>query len=166
MRALGRENEFLCPDLHHRPARAMRQLEEVIADAKESAVALVGSSLGGYYATCLAERHALPAVLVNPAVRPYELLRACLGPQRNLYTGEQYEFTAAHLEELRALEVDSVTLERYLVLVATADEVLDYRMATAKYGGARQIVVEGGDHGFSALGDYLDEVLRHCDMTP
>jgi len=165
MRALGRENEFLCPDLHHRPARSMRQLEEVIAAAQGSEVALVGSSLGGYYATWLAERHALRAVLVNPAVRPYELLRAYLGPQRNLYTGGEYEFTARHLDELRALEVDSVTPERYLVLVATADEVLDYRVAIARYSGARQIVVEGGDHGFSAFGDYMDEVLRHCDMA-
>lgn len=164
MAALGRSAEFHCPELDHRPGRAMAQLEALIAKEKGKA-ALVGSSLGGYYATYLAETNGLRAVLINPAVRPYELLAAYIGPQRNLYTGMQYEFTAQHLAELRALELARVTPERYLLLVATGDEVLDYRAATSRYHGAAQTVVHGCDHGFSSFPTYVDEVLRYCGVT-
>ncbi len=162
MAALGRVSEFACPDLDHRPTRAIAQLEALLVGEKSASVALIGSSLGGYYATYLAEQHGVRAALINPAVRPYDGLRPYLGPQRNLYTGVQYDFTAQHLGALRALEVSRVTPEHYLLLVTTGDEVLDYRMATAKYNGCEQIVVEGGDHGFSGFVDYLDRVLAFC----
>lgn len=162
MAALGRGAEWVSPDLDHHPRRAMAQLERLIADHGDGGVALVGSSLGGYYATYLAEKHGARAALVNPAVRPYELLSAYLGPQRNLYTGAQYALTARHLAELRELEVDRVTPEHYLLLVTTGDEVLDYRMATARYQGCRQVVVEGGDHGFTDFASYIDLVLEFC----
>jgi predicted esterase YcpF (UPF0227 family) len=161
--ALGRSAEFHCPELDHRPSRAIAQLEALIGRQGQTPAALVGSSLGGYYATYLAEKHLLRAVLINPAVRPYELLASYIGPQRNLYTGAQYEFTAQHLDELHALEVKRVTPERYLLIAATGDEVLDYRMATARYRGCAQVIVEGGDHGFSGFKDYIDVVLAFCD---
>lgn len=164
MAALGRSAEFACPELDHRPNRAIAQLEALIANMGQAPPALIGSSLGGYYATYLAEKHDLRATLVNPAVRPCELLRACLGAQRNLYTGAEYEFTEQHLAELQTLEVARVTPSRYLLLVTTGDEVLDYRQAVAKYAGCEQIVIEGGDHGFSGFADYLDIVLRFCDV--
>jgi predicted esterase YcpF (UPF0227 family) len=162
MAALGRGADFVCPDLHHRPRQAIAQLEALIREAGDVPVTLIGSSLGGYYATCLAEEHALRAALLNPAVRPYERLREALGPQRNLCTGAQYEFTPQHLAELEALEVARITPSRYLLLVTTGDEVLDYRMAVARYAGCRQIVVEGGDHAFSTFADYLVPVLGFC----
>lgn len=162
MAALGRGAEFACPELDHHPKRAIVQIEALMAGAGSAFVALVGSSLGGYYATYLAEKHAVRAALINPAVRPYEGLRDRLGLQRNLYTGEEYEFTAQHLAELRALEVARITSARYLLLVTTGDEVLDYRLAVAKYSGCEQIVVDGGDHGFSNFADYLDVVLGFC----
>lgn len=158
--ALGRGGEFLAPALPHRPAAAVALLETLLD--RHPGAALVGSSLGGYYATWLAERHELKAVLVNPAVQPYELLASYLGRQRNLYTGEEYDFTAGHLAELRALEVERVTPERYLLLLATGDEVLDYRQALARYRGCRQVLVAGGDHAFSAFAEHLDTVLAFC----
>lgn len=164
MAALGRGAEFHCPELDHRPAVAIAQLETLIGK-EQGRAALVGSSLGGYYATYLAEKHDLRAALINPAVRPYELLAAYVGPQRNLYNGMQYEFTAQHLAELRALELERVTPERYLLLLATGDEVLDYRMAVSRYRRCEQVLVPGGDHGFSAFSHYLDSVLRFCDLT-
>jgi predicted esterase YcpF (UPF0227 family) len=159
MTALGRAAEFACPNLDHRPQRAMAQLEALIGGAGSSTVSLIGSSLGGYYATHLAEKHGVRAALLNPAVRPYERLREALGPQRNLYTGADYEFTPQHLAELAALEVERITPERYLLVVTSGDEVLDYRMAVARYAGCRQIVSEGDDHGFSGFAHYLDPVL-------
>ncbi|HWI14488.1 MAG TPA: YqiA/YcfP family alpha/beta fold hydrolase, partial [Burkholderiales bacterium] len=126
---------------------------------------LIGSSLGGYYATALAERYGCRAVLINPAVRPYEGLSKYLGPQTNLYTGEPYELTQAHLDELRALDPVTVTPERYLLIVGTQDEVLDYRAALERYRGCRQIVVEGGDHGLGDFGGHLDDVLRYAGVA-
>ncbi|MBX9812377.1 MAG: esterase [Burkholderiales bacterium] len=164
MAALGLGNEYACPELAHRPRQAVAQLEALIMASPRAATALVGSSLGGFYATWLAEKYGLKAVLVNPAVRPYELLRDCIGPQKNLYTGAEYEFTAQHLDELRELETAAITPERYLLMVQTGDEVLDYRQAVGKYLGAKQIVIGGGDHGFSNFAGYLDTVLEFCGI--
>jgi len=162
---LGLGGDYACPDLAHRPRQAMAQLEALIAGSPRAPAALVGSSLGGFYATWLAEKYRLKAVLVNPAVRPYELLHDYLGPQKNLYTGVEYELTEQHLAELHELEAPSITPAHYLLMVQTEDEVLDYRQAAEKYRDARQIVIEGGDHGFSSFAAYLDTVLRFCGIA-
>lgn len=162
--ALGRGAEFACPGLPDRPAQAIALLEREMAKAGGKPVTLVGSSLGGYYSTWLAERHGAKAVLVNPAITPHEGLRAYLGPQKNLYTGEPYELTGQHLDELRALWVERpARMERYYLMVTTGDEVLDYREAVAKYAGARQLVVQGSDHGFADFEQHLDSVLAFAD---
>jgi predicted esterase YcpF (UPF0227 family) len=159
MMKLGLTDHYACPGLSHRPARAMAQLEALIATQDPRGVTLVGSSLGGFYATSLVERFGARAVLVNPAVRPYELLAGFLGPQKNPYTGESYELTAQHITELRALEVDTVTPSRYLLITATGDEVLDYRAGVERYAGCEQIVVPGSDHGFREFAAYLGAVV-------
>ena len=153
----GRGGEYLAPALPHSPAAAAALLASLVSEHPASC--LIGSSLGGFYATWLAETHGVRAVLLNPAVRPYDLLAGEVGRQKNFHTGEEYDFTAQHIEELRALEVDSITPARYLLLVATGDEVLDYRHAVEKYRGARQLVIEGSDHGMSDFARYLDTVL-------
>ncbi len=163
MRALGREHDYLVPALPHRPAEAMALLRGLVE--RHPGATLIGSSLGGYYATWLAEHYAgLRVALVNPAVRPYNLLRGFLGPQKNIYTGEQYELTAQHIEELQTLEVADITPVRYFLLTRTGDEVLDYRLAVEKYHGARQRVIPGGDHGFGDFGHYLDDVLAFAGI--
>lgn len=164
MDAVGRGDEFLAPALPVSPAEAARVLDTLAL--RHRGAALVGSSLGGYYATWLAEKHGLKAALLNPAVRPYELLEGYLGPQQNLYTGERYEVTARHVEELRELEVSNITPRRYLLIVATADEVLDYRAAVSRYRGCRQVVIEGGDHGLSGFASHADTVLEFCGLRP
>ena len=153
----GRGADFLAPALPHSPAAAARMLEDLAR--KHPRAALVGSSLGGFYATWLAEKFGVRAVLVNPAVKPYELLKGEVGRQKNFHTGEEYDFTAQHIAELRALEVESITPERYLLMVETGDEVLDYRHAVERYRGAQQLVIQGGDHGFSDFEHYLDTVM-------
>ena len=158
--ALGRAREFLAPALPHSPAAAAQLLEDLAR--RHPQAALVGSSLGGFYATGLAEKFALRAVLVNPAVRPYELLDGHVGRQKNFHTGEEYDFTLQHVAELRALEVAAITPQRYLLMVETGDELLDYRRAVEMYRGAPQMVIAGGDHGFSDFADYLDRVMEFC----
>ena len=160
--ALGRAHEFVAPALPHSPAAAACMLDALAR--RHSQAALVGSSLGGFYATWLAERFALRAVLVNPAVRPYDLLAGHVGRQKNFHSGEEYEFTLEHVAELRALEVDAIDPRRYLLMVETGDEVLDYRQAVEKYRGARQLVIEGGDHGFGDFADHVEPVLEFCGI--
>jgi predicted esterase YcpF (UPF0227 family) len=122
---------------------------------------LVGSSLGGFYATHLAERFGARAALINPAIRPWHELRQYGGPQRNLYTGESFEVTAAYFAQLRALAVARITRPaRYFLLVRTGDEVLPWGDAVAFYAGAWQCVKGGGDHGWTDFDDEVPAVLR------
>jgi predicted esterase YcpF (UPF0227 family) len=163
LEALGRGAEFAAPALPHSPAQAAALLDALAT--RHPHAALVGSSLGGYHATYLAEKYGLKAVLLNPVVRPYELLAPLVGRQKNLHTGEEYDFTAQHVAELRSLEVDRISPERYLLIVATGDEVLDYRAAVSRFQGCRQIVIEGSDHGLSDFTDYLKSVLEFCGVS-
>jgi predicted esterase YcpF (UPF0227 family) len=156
-RGLG--DRFGCPQLPHRPAAAIGAAEAEIARRPPGTVTLVGSSLGGFYATHLAEKHGLRAVLLNPAVTPQLDLESYLGTQRNLYTGEAYELTHDHIAEWRALDTLRIRPERYLLIVETGDEVLDYRAAVRKYAGARQIVVEGGDHALKSFAGHLPAIV-------
>ena len=159
MAAAGRGDAFVCPQLPPSPAAAIALAEEIIA-ARPGPLALVGSSLGGYYATHLAERHGCRAVLVNPAVVAHIQLADYVGPHRNLYSGEEFEFTPAHVEELRAIEVPALSRpENFWVLLETGDETLDYRRAVARYRGARQTVLTGGDHSFTRWDACLDAVI-------
>src|SRR5690606_35588497 len=105
----GHGNAFCAPALSHWPSEAIATAEAAMREHDPRTLTLVGSSLGGHYATWLAERHGVRAVLVNPAIRPAELLAAALGEQTNLYTGEKYELTPAHLAQLRALDVETIT---------------------------------------------------------
>jgi predicted esterase YcpF (UPF0227 family) len=155
-RRLG--DRFVCPALPHRPREAIELVEAEIA--AHPGATLVGSSLGGFYATYLAEKHGLRAVLLNPAVHPQADLESYLGPQCNLYTGAEYELTPEHLEEWRALAVGTVHPDRYLLIVESGDEVLDYRDAVRKYAGARQVVVEGGDHTLKSFPEHLPLILE------
>ena len=159
--SLGRGHEFACPALPHWPRDAMALLEREVAALPADTVTLVGSSLGGYYATCLVEKFDVRAVLVNPAITPHEGLRAYLGPQTNIYTAEQYQLTEQHLAQLGAIRVARPSrMHRYLLIHTTGDELLDWRIAVDHYHGCRQVIVQGSDHGFGQFGDYLDIVLE------
>ncbi len=158
---LGRESEFACPALPHYPRDAMALLESEVSGTPPDQVTLIGSSLGGFYATYLTEKLGLRSVLVNPAITPHEGLRSYLGPQKNLYTGAEYILTEEHLEQLAELHVAKpARMDRYLLLHTTGDELLDWRVAVDHYHGCRQVVVQGSDHGFRQFGDYIDIVLE------
>ena len=160
MAAIGRAADYFCPQLPNSPRDAVALVESELAQRRPAAVTLVGSSLGGFYATHLAEKHGWKAVLVNPAVHAHVLMRGAVGPQTNWHTGEKWLFTEAHLAELAALDVPAISRpERYLLLVQTGDEIIDYRTAVAYYAGARQIVEEGGDHGFAGFERHLQTIL-------
>jgi len=151
---------YVVPELHHRPAQAVSQALWHCLGKDPADLTLVGSSLGGFYATVVAEKLGCRAVLLNPAVHPHAHFGRYLGPQANLYTGEEFELTAGHIEELRALDVAAITRpERYWLIVETADEVLDYREAVAYYAGAHHTVIQGGDHALSSFAEHVHDIV-------
>jgi len=162
MAARGQAADFFCPALSHEPRLAMAQAEAILAARPDLTVA--GSSLGGFYATWLAEKYDLRAVLVNPAVVAHLSLADYVGPQTYLYSGEVFEFTREHVAQLQALEVDHIRPERYWLMVEEGDEVLDYRQAVARYAGARQTVLAGGDHSFTRFVDFVPQILEFSGL--
>jgi len=142
----GRAGDYVCPQLPASPRAAAELIEPMAATEDPARLVLIGSSLGGYYATWLAERTGCRAVLLNPAIRPYEDLRAHLGVQPVFFSDAQIDMRPEYLNELLALDTPRITLpERYFLLAATGDEVIDYRTMVAKYAGARQHVIQAPD---------------------
>jgi len=148
------------PGLPYDPRCAITILENAIEKCLPDSIGLVGSSMGGFYGTWVAEKYNLPLVLINPAVRPYELLKGYLGENENIYTGEKYVFTEQHIQQLEQLDVEPTRPERYLLLTQTGDEVLDYHQGVEKYAGCRQIVEQGGSHGFDGFERHLKTIFE------
>ncbi len=161
--AAGLGDSFVCPLLSPVPLAAIATAEALLASS-DGPTTLVGSSLGGYYASWLAEKHDLRAVLINPAVMAPVLLAGLVGTHTNFHTGETFEFTREHVEQLCALETPAVTPSRYLLLVETGDEVLDYRQAVARYAGSRQSILQGGDHSFTRFPDLIPQIIEFCGL--
>ena len=161
MEARGLGRLYACPALPPLAADAMREIDKLGLTAKDC---LLGSSLGGFYATWLAEKIGCRAALINPAITPHVGLEAYLGAQKNLHTGEPYELTRAHLEGWRALYVDRLDPERYLLLLETGDEVLDWREAVRRYEGARMVIRHGGDHSLQSFPEHLGRILAFAGI--
>ncbi|MEN9502003.1 MAG: hypothetical protein RI964_1288 [Pseudomonadota bacterium] len=161
LEARGRAEEWVCPDLPHRPAQAIQLLTQIIEKA-DKPPKLIGSSLGGFYATHLVARYGLKAVLINPAVHAGLLLRPLIGTQQqNWYNNTRYDFTAAHIEELTAIDqLAPAYPNNLLVMLETADETLNWREAHHYYHEAHQLVFQGGDHGFTRFRDVLELIDR------
>jgi predicted esterase YcpF (UPF0227 family) len=152
---------YAVPQLHHRPARALQQIEERCRGIAPRDLTLVGSSLGGFYATAAAERLGCRAALLNPAVRPHLHFHRYLGAQENLYTGERFVLTQEHIDELAAMAPAALTrADRYWLFVETGDVVLDYREAVAYYAGALHTVVRGGDHTLVSFPEHVPELVE------
>ena len=152
------------PALHHHPRQAMQQLQAALGELGRPL--LVGSSLGGYYATFLAERHGLNAVLINPAVRPHRLFGGQEIEQTNHYSGETWLLTHDHVAALAELEVPEPRDPRYRVWLQSADETLDYRQAEAFYAGCALDIREGGDHSYQGFAARLAEILALAGFDP
>lgn len=166
MAALGRAAEYVCPQLPASPRLAMELALSLVDGVPARELAVVGSSLGGYYATWLAERLGCRAVLLNPAIVPRQDLQKHVGVTTQYHSDQPFEFKPEYIDELRALDVAQITLpERYFLLAATGDEVLDYRDMVAHYRGARQHVIQGSDHGISEFSDYINAVLAFCGVA-
>jgi len=165
MAELGLSGQYLCPQLPASPAAAIALAGSLVAKVDPAQLTVVGSSLGGFYATWLAERLGCRAVLLNPAVTPPRDLESYVGVSTQYHSDEPFEFKREYIAELQALTVPAITRpERYFLIAATGDEVLDWREMVAHYPLARQTVIQGSDHGIAEFADYLDEVLAFCGV--
>lgn len=155
------------PQLPPSPREAMALVTQGIAGWPRKRMAVVGSSLGGFYATWVAEQTGCRAALLNPAVDPARDLAKYIGEQTSWHDPqERFFFRPEFVDELRALSVQAITHpERYFALIAKGDEVLDWREMTSRYPGTHLRLLEGSDHAISEFADYLDEVLAFLDLA-
>ena len=149
------------PQLANYPNDAVAIIEQLVTKHKGNKLRFIGSSLGGFLSTFMVEKYSGKAVLINPAVRPFELLVDFLGEHINPNTQQTFLLENKHIEELRQL--DTLTLDPksdYWVLLQTADATLDYRLAETKYQDYKLSVEQGGDHSFQDFQRFLPDIFR------
>ena len=148
--------------LKSHPKEAIQQLSNYIEDHKEQRkVHLIGSSLGGYYATFLSEKYNLKAAMINPAVWAYKIFKNDMGTNENLNTGEKYFIDDLWVQSLKDIFIENITVKNYLVLLQTGDQTLNYKFAKQYFEGSNIIVDEGGSHSFENLELKIPEMLLH-----
>ena len=166
MQELGRLDQWRCPALPVSPAQAISlALREAQALCKATGrgpedLTIVGSSLGGFYATSLAEQLGCRAVLLNPAVHAPRDLTTQIGEHQNYHNGEPLVFHATYIDELAAMAVNRITQpQRYYLIAATGDELLDWTEMRDFFAGSQQTIIEGSDHGLSDFAHYIPDVM-------
>lgn len=153
---------YHCPQLSSYPGEARAALEHLVQTLDDESVGLIGSSLGGFWATYLVERYNFSAVLVNPAVRPQDRFDEFVGlPLKNYYSDATYCLTPEDLHQL--VRADSEPLnnrDNYWVMLQTGDETLDYQLAVDKYQGCKLLVEEGGSHTFEGYQNWIPDIVE------
>lgn len=164
--ALHPQLVFWCPQLPPSPREAMKMLLDGTTGWPRDRMGVIGSSLGGFYATCVAETAGCRAVLLNPAVEPARDLGKYIGEQTSWHDPqERFFFEPRFVEELRALQCGPVARpDRYFAVIAQGDEVLHWPEMTGRYPGIRTKLLEGGDHGLSDFDAHIDEVFEFLGL--
>ena len=145
----GLADRLHVPSLNNGPADTIAELKQLVEGLPLNSLSVIGSSLGGFYATWLAEKYNLPAALINPAVRPFDLWEDYLGEHKNYYNDHIHVVTREHISELLAIDCSPINRpENFLVLLQQGDEVLNYQDAAEKFCRSRRIIHEGGDHSY------------------
>lgn len=160
------EVHWWCPQLPPSPRRAFELIESGITGWPAATSAVIGSSLGGFYATLVAEATGCRAVLINPAVDPARDLAAHVGEQTAFHDASQrFEFRAGFVHDLRTMKPATITRpERYFAVIAKGDELLDWREMSARYAGCPMRLIEGSDHGLSDFDDHLPAILHFLQL--
>ena len=157
---LGEQITWYCPQLPASPREAIEMVRDYIHGQTFSTLSFMGSSLGGYYATHLAEQFPSRISLLNPAIEPARDLEKYIGEQKSWHQDEVFHFLPEYIQELQDIYVKNITqAERYFLLAAIGDEVLDWREMVSKYPGARQLILEGGDHAISDYPNHLNQLM-------
>lgn len=156
---------LIIPRLDWQPAKAIKQLEEIIEPRLASGISLIGSSLGGFYANYLAHKYEINSIVLNPAVGAPKLIQAHLGAQTNYHTGENYCLTSEHIAQLSVLDLPLTRPDLFWLILQKGDETLDYRKALDYYPNVRVSLEEGGSHSFDGFERYLDDILSFAKVT-
>jgi uncharacterized protein len=152
--------EWYCPQLLASPKASLEMVTKYIDQTKFDRIVIVGSSLGGFYTNYLAEKYHCKGITLNPAVYAARELEPHVGMMTAYDSEEPFDFKAEYIDELRALQVDPITdPERYFLIAAKGDELLDWKEMVAFYPGAKQLILEGGDHGISDYANHLSAVV-------
>ncbi|AEF04569.1 YqiA/YcfP family alpha/beta fold hydrolase [Alteromonas naphthalenivorans] len=150
------------PALSNYPSQVESQLLALIESTPaliKDGLRVIGSSMGGYLSTFLIEKFSGKAVLINPAVKPYELLQGFIGEHTNPYTGEVFHIVESDINVIEKLDAKELRhAPAYKVLLQTEDETLDYRLAETKYASSTLVVEEGGDHSFIGFENHLPAI--------
>ena len=159
-----------CPQLPPSPSEAVALLEHGCAGWPKQRTVVIGSSLGGFYASVLAERWGSRAVLLNPAVNPARDLTAQIGESRSWHDDAPFFFRPEFIDELQAMAPAAITRPgRYLAVIAEGDEVLDWREMHARYAGCAMRVLpreaQGSDHALSRFEQQMPEVLAFAGLS-
>ena len=167
VQALHPAVHWWCPQLPPSPRQAMAMLMAGIASWPHGSMAVVGSSLGGFYATWIAARTGCPAVLLNPAVHPARDLASHIGEQSAWHSPQEtFFFQPEFVQELRDLDAGSLSRpERFYTLIAKGDELLDWREMSVRYAGSQGLLLEGGDHALSDFDAHLAGVMRFLALA-
>lgn len=159
------EIDYHCPQLSPYPAETRQLLEQLVESLLSQPVYLMGSSLGGFWATWLAEKYNLRALLINPAVSPQKFMPKYLGMElKSYHTDDIYHLQAHHIDDIKLVDVQPKRLKNYWLLVQIGDETLDYRHAVQKYSGCKQTIEQGGDHAFQGFERYLENGLAFLSV--
>lgn len=163
--AQGESIEWYCPQLLASPQESMDMVTRHIERVNAKRIAVIGSSLGGFYTNWLCEQYDCRGVVLNPAVRAGRELAPYVGMLTAYDSDEPFDFRPEYIDELNRLQIESITKpERYLLIAATGDELLDWQEMSMFYKGAGQIIIPGSDHGIHNYSEYVDDVVRFaCD---
>lgn len=166
LRAQGAALTWCCPQLPPSPAQAWSLIQSSTADWPTESMVVIGSSLGGFYATVLAEHRGCHAAVINPAVEPARDLARYIGEQTAYHDpNDRFFFRAEFIDELKAIAPPALTRpERYWALIAKGDEVLDWREMHQRYQGTQLTLLEGSDHAVSDFAQHMPALLRWLDL--
>ena len=153
--------EWYCPQLLASPKQSMDMVTGYIDQSKADRIAVIGSSLGGFYTNYLAEKYGCKGVALNPAVRAARELAPHVGMMTSYDSDEPFDFRPEYIDELKALQIEGISNpSRYFLIAAKGDELLDWKEMVEFYQGAKQLVLEGSDHGIADYADHLPMVLE------
>lgn len=162
LRTILKPYGFIAPSLSYVPDLAIHTLEEIIESLQNyEKIYLIGSSLGGYYATYLAQKYNLKAVLINPSTKPTSTLAKVKGTPPNFYDGSFFSWVDSHIETLKKYDIknENIKSELYFLLTQTKDELLDYSLGVEKYKYGRMIIEEGGNHSYVGIENKVKDIL-------
>lgn len=163
MRTLStRQNnyEWYCPQLLASPKESMDMVIKHIDQSQLDRMVIIGSSLGGFYTNYLAEKYQCKGIVLNPAVYAARELEPHIGMMTAYDSEEPFDFKAEYIDQLRALQVNAITNpERYFLIAAKGDALLDWKEMAAFYPGAMKLILEGSDHGIADYATHLPSVI-------